>query len=111
MPDFEEQMDILTYVQSFTNPILAEWRFLDRSTYSSNLPEPPPSLITTHKTLLTLFAQYDHLSKRVSHMSCEEGSSQSQVQSAVGRSAAMFLAREMVKVQVSPLPHLIWNFH
>jgi hypothetical protein len=51
--------------------------------------------------LLALFAQYEHLSKRISSLPVLEGSSQSTVQSAVARTAAMFLAKEMVKVQVS----------
>lgn len=54
-----------------------------------------------HKQLLTLFAQYEHLSKRLSSLPVEEGSSQSVVQSAVARTAATFLAKEMIKVQVS----------
>jgi len=41
-------------------------------------------------------------------MPVEEGSSQSTVQSAVARTAAMFLAKEMVKVQVSTLYHLVY---
>jgi len=68
------------------------------------LPEPEaPSaeILALHKQLLTLFAQYEHLSKRLSSLPVEEGSSQSTVQSAVARTAATFLAKEMIKVQVS----------
>lgn len=54
-----------------------------------------------HKHLLTLFVQYEHLSKRISNLPCDEGGSQAKVQSAVARSAAMFLGKEMVKVQVN----------
>ncbi|WVR04794.1 hypothetical protein IAU60_001806 [Kwoniella sp. DSM 27419] len=61
--------------------------------------EPPPETLATHKTLLTLFAQYEHLSKRIGSLPCDEGGSQAIVQSAVARSSAGFLAKEMVKLQ------------
>lgn len=54
-----------------------------------------------HKHLLNLFMQYEHLSKRISNLPCDEGGSQAQVQSAVVQSAATFLGKEMGKVQVS----------
>jgi hypothetical protein len=50
---------------------------------------------------LTLFAQYDALTKRITGLPADEGSSQASVQAAVGRMAAGFLGREMGKVQVS----------
>ncbi len=63
--------------------------------------DPPAETIATHKHLVTLFAQYEHLSKRISNSPCDEGGSQAQVQSTIARSAAMFLGKEMTKVQVS----------
>jgi hypothetical protein len=63
--------------------------------------EPPPETLALHKTLLTLFAQYDALTKRITGLPADEGSSQASVQAAVGRMAAGFLGREMGKVQVS----------
>ena len=66
-------------------------------------PEPPPELIQTHQSLMILFGQYDHLSKRISGMPCAEGGNQASVQAAVARSAATFLTKEMMKVQVSQL--------
>lgn len=63
---------------------------------------PPPSLLVLHKTLLTLFTQYEHLSKRLSSLPAEDGSSQAQLQSAVARVAAAFLAKQMAKVQALP---------
>ena len=64
--------------------------------------DPPPPLIKMHKDLLTLFQQYEHLSKRLSSLPCEEGSSQATVQGAVARSAATFLGKEMLKLQALP---------
>ncbi|WVW78231.1 hypothetical protein I302_100184 [Kwoniella bestiolae CBS 10118] len=68
-------------------------------TESDNPLEPSPEVLSIHKQLLTLLTQYEHLSKRIGGLNCEEGSSQAIVQSAVARSAAGFLAREMVKLQ------------
>lgn len=65
-------------------------------------PDPPPELIQTHQTLMVLLGQYEHLSKRISGMPCQEGGNQASVQGAVARSAATFLTKEMLKVQVSP---------
>nr|XP_018265268.1 uncharacterized protein I303_01628 [Kwoniella dejecticola CBS 10117]OBR87426.1 hypothetical protein I303_01628 [Kwoniella dejecticola CBS 10117] len=79
MPEFEDQLADLT---ESDNPL-----------------EPSPETLQTHKALLTLLTQYEHLSKRIGGLNCEEGSSQAVVQSAVARSAAAFLAREMVKLQ------------
>lgn len=64
-------------------------------------PDPPPALLKVHKKVLGLFATYEHLSKRLSSIPAVEGGSQSIVQAAVARSAAVFLAKEMAKVQVS----------
>ena len=63
-------------------------------------PDPPPALLRVHKHLLELFASFEVLSKRVSSIPAKEGGSQSTVQAAVARSAAVFLAKEMAKVQV-----------
>lgn len=96
MGEFEAQMDILTSVSPFKDRRRVE--LISRS--SSASAEPPPKLLKLHKQLLQLFAQYEHLSKRLSSLPAEEGGSQSLVQSAVARSAALFLAKEMAKVQV-----------
>lgn len=64
--------------------------------------DPGPEMLSTHKSLLTLFAQYEHLSRRLSSLPAPEGSSQSQLQSAVARVSAGFLAKEMVKLQALP---------
>ncbi|GFZ47917.1 hypothetical protein JCM24511_05664 [Saitozyma sp. JCM 24511] len=82
MPEFEEQMEELTNRAEPTDP--------------------GPEMLSTHKSLLTLFAQYEHLSKRLSSLPAPEGSSQSQLQSAVARVSAGFLAKEMVKLQALP---------
>ncbi|WWC68141.1 uncharacterized protein I206_102064 [Kwoniella pini CBS 10737] len=79
MPEFENQLADLT---ESDNPL-----------------EPSTETLQTHKALLTLLTQYEHLSKRIGNLHCDEGSSQAVVQSAVARSAAAFLAREMVKLQ------------
>lgn len=55
-----------------------------------------------HRNLLALIAQYEHLSKRMSALPVAEGSSQASVQSAVARSAALFLGTQMAKVQALP---------
>lgn len=96
MPDFEEQMDILTY-----GLLTLPCRALLTLRSSVEPEEPTAETVNLHKQLLTLFAQYEHLSKRISSLPVEEGSSQSTVQSAVARTAAMFLAKEMIKIQVS----------
>jgi len=67
--------------------------------------EPPEDLLLTHKTLMALLLQYEHLTKRISSIQCEEGGNQATVQGAVARMAATFLTKEMLKVQVClPLP-------
>ena len=71
------------------------------SRLTDELQEPNKETLDLHKRLLVLFAQYEHLSKRISSLPVEEGSSQSTVQSAVARTAATFLAKEMIKIQVS----------
>jgi hypothetical protein len=65
-------------------------------------PDPPPALLRVHKRLLVLFAQFEALSKRVRSIPSKEGGSQAIVQAAVARSAAVFLAKEMAKVQALP---------
>ncbi|WWD21672.1 hypothetical protein CI109_106158 [Kwoniella shandongensis] len=82
IPDYEDQLMELT---DSPDPI-----------------DPSSELIATHKNLLALFTQYEHLSKRISNLPCEEGGSQASVQSAVARSAAGFLGKEMVKLQALP---------
>jgi hypothetical protein len=62
--------------------------------------EPPEDLLLTHKTLMALLLQYEHLTKRISSIQCEEGGNQATVQGAVARMAATFLTKEMLKVQV-----------
>ncbi|WRT64590.1 uncharacterized protein IL334_001522 [Kwoniella shivajii] len=79
MPEFEDQLAELT---ESDNPL-----------------NPSPAVLTTHKQLLALLTQYEHLSKRIGGLTCDEGSSQAVVQSAVARSSAGFLAKEMVKLQ------------
>jgi hypothetical protein len=65
--------------------------------------EPPDDLLLTHKTLMALLLQYEHLTKRISSIQCEEGGNQATVQGAVARMAATFLTKEMLKVQVCHL--------
>ena len=109
LPDFEEQLDCLTSVPCSTRPdgtgIVAGTvceLHSDQVNRSSDEPlDPPPETIALHKHLLTLFTQYEHLSKRMSNLPSDEGGSQAQVQKAVARSAAIFLGKEMAKVQVS----------
>lgn len=62
--------------------------------------DPPDDLLLTHKTLMNLFLQYEHLTKRISNSKCEEGGNQATVQGAVARTSASFLTKEMLKVQV-----------
>ncbi|RXK40873.1 hypothetical protein M231_01721 [Tremella mesenterica] len=69
---------------------------------SPDFPDPSPDLLSSHKNLITLFTQYEHLSKRLSNLPCDEGSSQAVIQSAVARSSASFLSKEMLKVQALP---------
>ena len=130
MPEFEEQMESLLYVKdsssspthslhpshpSHPSVILSDRDLcrgrdeepiaddVSRSTESDDPPEPPPELIQTHQSLMLLFGQYEHLSKRISGMPCTEGGNQASVQAAVARSAATFLTKEMMKVQVCHL--------
>ncbi|OXB35048.1 hypothetical protein J007_05288 [Cryptococcus neoformans] len=77
--DFEEQLSELV---SSTDPI-----------------EPPDELLTLHRQLIALFTQYEQLSKRISGLPCQENGSQASVQSAIARSAAVFMTKEMVKLQ------------
>ena len=73
----------------------------DTSSYAEE-EEPSPQLISLHQALVRLLAQYEHLSKRLSSLPVHVSSSQSTVQSAVARTAATFLAVEMVKLQALP---------
>lgn len=59
----------------------------------------------THKTLMALLGQYEHLTKRISSMPVDPSGTggQATVQGAVGRGAAAFLTMGMLKVQASPL--------
>lgn len=68
----------------------------------STPPNPSPALLKVHKHLLSLFAHFETLSKRLTSTPAPEGGSQSIVQAAVARSAAVFLAKEMAKVQALP---------
>jgi len=111
MSDFEEQMEDLVYVPfpPFRPGRLQFWRgrmnsergsrkLMIRSNETST--EPPDDLLLTHKTLMALLLQYEHLTKRISSIQCEEGGNQATVQGAVARMAATFLTKEMLKVQV-----------
>jgi hypothetical protein len=117
MSDFEEQMEDLVYVFFFCFPFSTcrwsswltanseEGRFtkMDQELIirSNETPiEPPDDLLLTHKTLMALLLQYEHLTKRISSIQCEEGGNQATVQGAVARMAATFLTKEMLKVQV-----------
>jgi hypothetical protein len=71
--------------------------------------EPPEELLLTHKTLMALLLQYEHLTKRISSIQCEEGGNQATVQGAVARMAATFLTKEMLKVQVCLLLLLLFK--
>jgi hypothetical protein len=55
---------------------------------------------------MVLLGQYEHLTKRISAMPVDENGTggQATVQGAVGRCAAAFLTKEMLKVQVRDLP-------
>ncbi|WVQ75855.1 hypothetical protein IAR50_005488 [Cryptococcus sp. DSM 104548] len=65
--------------------------------------DPPPELLATHRQLVSLFTQYEHLSKRLSNLPCSEASgSQAVVQGNIARSAAAFMAREMGRLQAIP---------
>jgi len=66
--------------------------------------DPPDDLLLTHKTLMALLLQYEHLTKRISSIQCAEGGNQATVQGAVARMAATFLTKEMLKVQVCLAP-------
>lgn len=109
MPEFEEQMESLMYVsQRFMLDVaLTVWirsTIIDSDGQSGDQQDPPdpsPELIKTHKDLLSLLQQYESLSKRLSNLPCEEGGNQATVQSAVARSSATFLTKEMLKLQVS----------
>lgn len=77
--DFEEQLSELV---SSADPI-----------------EPPDELLILHRQLIALFTQYEQLSKRINGLPCQENGSQASVQSAIARSAAVFMTKEMVKLQ------------
>ncbi|OCF45785.1 hypothetical protein I317_00273 [Kwoniella heveanensis CBS 569] len=97
---FARLYQALRMLQSEIEELMPEYEDqLAELTESSEAHDPTPEVIATHKSLLTLFAQYEHLSKRIGGLTCTEGSSQAVVQSAVARSAAGFLAKEMVKLQ------------
>ncbi|WVQ98252.1 hypothetical protein IAU59_005375 [Kwoniella sp. CBS 9459] len=97
---FARLYQALRSLQSEIEDLMPEYEDqLAELTESSEAGDPTPEVIQTHKSLLTLFAQYEHLSKRIGGLTCTEGSSQAVVQSAVARSAAGFLAKEMVKLQ------------
>jgi hypothetical protein len=68
--------------------------------------DPSEEVVLTHKTLMVLLGQYEHLTKRISAMPVDENGTggQATVQGAVGRCAAAFLTKEMLKVQVRDLP-------
>ncbi|WWD00801.1 hypothetical protein V866_007737 [Kwoniella sp. B9012] len=97
---FARLYSALRSLQSNIEELMPEFEdLLADLTESDNPLEPSPEVLSIHKQLLTLLTQYEHLSKRIGGLTCEEGSSQAIVQSAVARSAAGFLAREMVKLQ------------
>ncbi|WVF69598.1 hypothetical protein IAT40_004376 [Kwoniella sp. CBS 6097] len=97
---FARLYQALRTLQSEIEDLMPEYEDqLAELTESSEAHDPTPEVVQTHKSLLTLFAQYEHLSKRIGGLSVTEGSSQAVVQSAVARSAAGFLAKEMVKLQ------------
>jgi hypothetical protein len=111
MSDFEEQMEDLVYVPFplFRPTHLHFWswkmnsgRGSSKLIIRSNEPpiEPLDDLLLTHKTLMALLLQYEHLTKRISSIQCDEGGNQATVQGAVARMAATFLTKEMLKVQV-----------
>jgi rabenosyn-5 len=129
MGEFEDQMEDLVYVISFAYPTsssLLSLKFFSSSPRrdacarhdlvklkcelidSNHDPpiDPPPDLVLTHKTLMALLGQYEHLTKRISGMPVDSQGTggQATVQGAVGRGAAAFLTMGMLKVQVSLLP-------
>jgi hypothetical protein len=59
-------------------------------------------LVTQHKHLIALLAQYDMVAKRIAALPCAEGGSQATVQGTMARGAATFLARAMVQVHQVP---------
>ncbi|ODO08578.1 hypothetical protein L198_00308 [Cryptococcus wingfieldii CBS 7118] len=70
---------------------------------SSSSFDPSPELLATHRQLVSLFTQYEHLSKRLCSLPCLENSgSQAVVQGNIARSAAAFMAHEMGRLQAIP---------
>ena len=61
----------------------------------------PPDLMTLHKHLVALFAEYDAFTKRIRSYPCPPSSAQERVQQAIARQAGLFMAREASTLQVS----------
>ena len=61
----------------------------------------PPELMTLHKHLLALFAEYDAFTKRIRSYPCSPSSAQERVQQAIARQAGLFMAKEAGTLQVS----------
>jgi rabenosyn-5 len=65
----------------------------------------PPELMTLHKHLLALFAEYDAFTKRIRSYPCSPSSAQERVQQAIARQAGLFMAKEAGTLQVSGRAH------
>ncbi|KAH8087968.1 FYVE zinc finger-domain-containing protein [Filobasidium floriforme] len=62
----------------------------------------PPELMTLHKHLLALFAEYDAFTKRIRSYPCSPLSAQERVQQAIARQAGLFMAKEAGTLQLLP---------
>ncbi len=60
-----------------------------------------PDTVAMHKQLVTLFTQYDTLTKRIRAQPCDQGSNQERLQNAIARSSSAFVAKEAGILQVS----------
>jgi rabenosyn-5 len=61
----------------------------------------PPELMTLHKHLVALFAEFDAFTKRIRSYPCPPSSAQERVQQAIARQAGLFMAKEAGILQVS----------
>lgn len=69
----------------------------------------PPDLMSLHKHLVALFAEYDAFTKRIRSYPCVPSSAQERVQQSIARQSGLFMAREAGTLQVSP--ELLTDMH
>lgn len=104
LPEFQELMLAMKWVM-LLKPPRSTVSLTHVQRHSPDSADAPiiisPDTVSLHKQLVTLFTQYDTLTKRIRGQPCEQGSNQERLQNAIARASSAFVAKEAGILQVS----------